>query len=651
MDFLREHSRFSMNYRGVSFFEHSPQKEQWVEGSRVTTVYSLSDGLTVTNIAEKNEKYGSYEWVNYIEYRGEGDSGLITELWDCDCFLDCDEESPREPSAYIPDPQKNMFILTPMGADDTENDFYVHMNLTHPGWKNYLFPDKRRSFSNKGGRSSAGNAPFFNVHQRGRGVIMAIGWSGQWNCAISRTENSLRLQSKIEDTHFILRSGEKIRTSSVVIMPYECNLCDSFNKWRRMLRESFGNIRERSPSLPFCAGIWGGMRSESIIQRIETIDKNGIPFEYVWIDAGWYGHGTRPTANEFGNDWALHTGDWEISELIHPNRMRDIKEALAKSGRKLILWFEPERCRIGTPIVSEHPEYFLTFEEKSHNYLLNLGNEEAFNYCLETLSSFIEELDIKCYRQDFNMFPLEYWRAADEEDRKGITEIKHITGLYRLWDTLLSRFPELIIDNCASGGKRIDIETLKRSIPLWRSDVQCPANPLPEATQMHTMSYSLWMPYHGSGTGRIYDTYRFRSTYAPTMTTNFTFSETDLFGDDAERMKWLVRMCEEYVSVRDYFDGDIYHLTNPQIDDTTWSITQWARPETGDGMIQLFRRGRSPFSEAFPKLHGISNNKTYEIRDIDGDSFTVSGKEINERGLRLTAEMERTAKIYIYREI
>ena len=136
---------------------------------------------------------------------------------------------------------------------------------------------------------------------------------------------------------------------------------------------------------------------------------------------------------------------------------------------------------------------------------MNLGNEEAWEYCFETLSKLIEELNIDCYRQDFNFSPLAYWRKNDDPDRKGISEIKHINGMYRLWDELLKKFPHMIIDDCASGGRRIDIETLRRSIPLWRSDLQCPANYDIEGSQNHNLSFNLWMPYSGTGSGRSYD--------------------------------------------------------------------------------------------------------------------------------------------------
>jgi hypothetical protein len=48
-----------------------------------------------------------------------------------------------------------------------------------------------------------------------------------------------------------------------------------------------------------------------------------------------------------------------------------------------------------------------------------------------------------------------------------------------MWDELRQRHPKLTIDNCASGGRRIDLETCSRSYPLWRSDTQCCQKPMP----------------------------------------------------------------------------------------------------------------------------------------------------------------------------
>jgi len=242
---------------------------------------------------------------------------------------------------------------------------------------------------------------------------------------------------------------------------------------------------------------------------------------------------------------------------------------------------------------------------------------------------------------------LSVWRAADEEGRQGITEIKHITGLYRLWDALREKFPSLLIDNCASGGKRIDIETLRRSLPLWRSDVYCPANYKAEAAQLHNMNFALWMPYSGTGSGRSYDLYSLRSAYAPGMRLCHAFSAAEPF-DESEKTALLKKCGEEYLFVRKYFSGNVHFLTEPQADESAWCAVQWSLPENGEGMVQIFMREKSVYTEASLMLKGINTNKIYSFRDLDGGEFTVSGKALASTGLTVRIRQKRSAKIFIY---
>ena len=88
------------------------------------------------------------------------------------------------------------------------------------------------------------------------------------------------------------------------------------------------------------------------------------------------------------------------------------------------------------------------------------------------------------------MDPLEYWHAADALDRQGITEVRHVEGYLAYWDELRRRHPDLLIDSCASGGRRNDLETMRRSVPLWRTDWRCE----PIGTQGCGYGIALWIP-------------------------------------------------------------------------------------------------------------------------------------------------------------
>lgn len=654
MEFLKNNRRFEFLYGGTSFSELGYEVIQTEGANELTTVYTLNDGFKVTNIATK--KGEAYEWVTWFENTSDKPTEIISELYDACVSLPLPHEEPLGWTAFQPEFGDVTAVYAPTGSTWSFNEFASFSDRSSNNrFDGHLPVGKNKTFTTSGGRSSEQNAPFFNVHKDGKGYIFAIGWTGQWNCYLERTTDDIIIKTKIEDTHFRLLPREKIRTSSFVLMPYEGTVVQSQNKWRRLIKEHYSLIGKDGYDKhgPLCAGVWGGMTTSSVLERIETIKENALPFEYIWMDAGWFGADTKPSPDEFEGDWAQHTGDWKVSPLIHPGRLKDVSAAAHANGMKFLLWFEPERVHRGTPITASHPEFFIFPEDGNNtNLLLDLGNEDAFNYCFNTLSRLIEDIGIDCYRQDFNFSPLPYWRKKDTEDRKGITEIKHIMGMYRLWDALLEKFPNLIIDNCASGGRRIDIETMRRSIPLWRSDYQCPANFLPEGSQCHNLTFNTWMPFSGTGCGRIYDTYRFRSSYSPALTTNYTFSQRKSFGDDPEKMTWLKKMLEEYLTVRPFMSEDFYPLTEVSDRKDIWCAAQFDRPEQNDGMVEIFRRENSPYEMANFRLFGVDQSANYIFTDADNQrEIKISGAELIEKGLCITLKEKRSAKIYFYKKI
>ena len=554
MNFLKNPKRFDLLLDGVSIWEQNPGISQTCDGSKVITTIILGD-LRIVNTARKIDAHGAYEWVNTLENTGDKPTPLISELWDCCCTFPLPHEDPRRWVAMFPDRETSTKIFAPTGSTWSAEEFYSDPDkLVGNRRINHIYVGESKDYSTSGGRSSESQAPFFNIHKDGHGIIAAVGWTGQWHSRMTRGAEDITIRSGIDSLHFKLLPGEKIRTSSVVLMPYDCDVIDSQNKWRRLLKDEYSQAGKRIEQAPLCASFWGGSPSDTMLRRVEFIRENKLPYEYIWIDAGWYGIDSKPTANEFEGDWGNYTGDWRVSPHTHPGGLHDVSRVIHEAGLRLLLWLEPEHVRENTPVVAEHPEYFLG---DGRNRLLNLGNPDAWNYLFHLLSRLIEELSIDCYRQDFNISPLTFWRANDAEDRQGITEIGHITGMYALWDALLARFPNLIIDNCASGGRRIDIETLRRSIPLWRSDYYCPANFDVEVAQMHNLTFGSWMPYSGSAI-KGYDLYNIRSGYAPAVST-MQFYYADNSPDDISQQ---LQQCAENRRVRPYLSEDFYPLTD-----------------------------------------------------------------------------------------
>ena len=153
------------------------------------------------------------------------------------------------------------------------------------------------------------------------------------------------------------------------------------------------------------------------------------------------------------------------------------------------------------------------------------------------------------YRHDFNLHPLYYWRTGEPENRQGMTEMRYIQGFYAYWDRLLADHPNLLIDNSASGGRRLDLETISRGIALFRTDYFWVA----EADQDMTYSLASWLPISAQGVHEATDAYTFRSGLGASVALAFDFTRTRSWDG-------LRALLEEYRSIREYLYGDFYPL-------------------------------------------------------------------------------------------
>jgi alpha-galactosidase len=305
-----------------------------------------------------------------------------------------------------------------------------------------------------------------------------------------------------------------------------------------------------------------------------------------------------------------------------------------------MVWFEPERVYQGTLFAQMHPEWMMS-APGSKNMLYNLGDKQALEWLCKYIGDFIEENGIDYYRQDFNMPISPYWEAADKEGRIGISEIRHIEGLYAYWDYLLERFPDMIIDNCASGGRRIDLETTSRSIPLWRTDYRYGEV---NGYQCHTYGLNFFLPLHGTG---VYgaDNYNFRSSLSSAMVTNWELTaKRGSIGD-------MQKVLAEFKALRPYFMEDYYPLTGlgDLTGDDVWLAYQLNRPSDDSGIVVGFRRKDNKQESITVKLRGLNADKNYIVRnENDGKEQVISGRELAE-GITLTLDKPLDSILLKYR--
>lgn len=616
---------FSLNYNG--------------ETLNLNKNTELENNVTVTMIKTEYKEFDALEWVLFFENKSDKNSGIISDIFDCDTVLPLSFPTAPLPG-YMPKQGDACVITmngTVSGTNYWDND---KVSATEFGFNHeYLdkAPNKTKCFSNSGGLSSNDMMPFFDITASNIGYIAAVGWTGDWKAEFKKCDDGIQIKTGLKETSFYLKPNEKIRTTSILIMKYN-DTEDKHNKFRKLIKNHFSHKNNRENSI-MAFELWGGLTSEEMIKRIKELKKYDIKFDDIWIDAGWYGNCTK-CDDAFTGDWGKNTGEWKPNKKAHPDGLLEVSKAAKDAGMKLMLWLEPERAVNTTKIVEKHPEWFIS-KENSKSSILNYGIEEAKEYIIQLLSDHIRTLDLSCYRQDFNAELTEFFEKYDEENRRGITEIKHITGMYEIWDTLLSKFPELIIDNCSGGGRRIDIETLKRSVPFFRSDYQCAFNENPEVLQTHNSNISAYLPYNGCTSKTKNDTYTIRSSYSSSWGGMFYNAIFQSMNDDD--FKWAKKTANEYRHIRKYMSMDFYNHGSSLFDTTSWAIWQYHDEKTQSGIIMAFRRSNSPFDNVTIKLKGIEKGKSYKVKNLDDDTTNI----INDN-LEISLSEKRSSVIFEY---
>ena len=609
-------------YNGLTA-ELSPKvKREFLDANMTRTTVSALIDNTVAITVEYTEyrDFPVSEWVAWFENISDNNSKILSDIKILDTVFE--GENPR----------------FTWGNGDTCNQDGYEFWTEQVGEKRTIHPIDMTACN--------GASPFMKYQFDSYGIRIGIGWPGRWQVESEKCEGGVHFTLGQMRCHMYLKSGEKIRTPRVNLLGYTDGDDHGRNLWRRWY---FAHILPREHGNPLKPKLvlhtfmvdgkpeFTGATEANQISGIDDYINNGYKPDIWWLDAGWY----YSKIEDGSDNWWSTVGDWECDTERFPNGLAPIGLECEKNGLDFLVWFESERVTENSKILAEHPEWILDAKENNpYNVkLLDLSNKDCCDYIIKKIGDFIEESHIKIYRQDFNCCPYFHWREADAEDRRGATENLYIQGYLRFWDALKERFPYLVIDSCASGGRRNDIETMRRSVPMHQTDSSYGNHPVQQA---FSQTLYTWIPYFKGFTGSweradgsyegngpwkaipFGDEFVVLASFAPMMAFNF--------------LTRRAQTEEEYAIAREYADlfhkvapilctADFYALTPYHKSRFKWTAWQFDEPEKEHGIIKVIRNNAAP-DESLTVSPRLREGK-YLFKNLrNGEEFIHEGGQI-----------------------
>lgn len=622
-----------------------PQRRlETLDSCRQRVTLSGSDPASGLRLSFELTNYRDHpvcEWVLWLENAGSEDTLPISELMGADLTLPMAAGAPWRLWS---------------GVAESHDD------------KNYSFSTTALAqgddlhFTNRGGRPSDGAFPYFRLLGDDGGYALAIGWPGQWQCHYDIGADGVQWRAGQGELACVLRPGERIRTPRLTVMSFAA-ADDPVNCWRAWYRAHIlPRAADGQPLQPRLCGY--ARRGADIEHCSETCDTQlafirearakGFHFHSWWIDAGWYPC-TLPPEKRTASPWMadkpthwVYTGDWRPDPARFPQGLKPIADELASENAELLLWFEPERIFAGLGTDGMPDDWWIKLPGNV-NSLLNLGNNDCRQALTDKINRQIRDNGIRVYRQDFNFDPLPYWRqvdAAQGPQRQGVCENLYIQGYLAYWDALLAANPGLWIDSCSSGGRRNDLETMRRAVPLHYSDYGYEL--YVDKQRYHHVLYQ-WLMYFKDAQkfclqnkDRAVDDFAATASMAPMTLLPLCFPAD--FATDS-----MLAIAERWSQLRPFFvDGDYYLLSEELFGDDRWLARQFHDSAWQAGAVILLRNEHASDASFQLRLRGLDPDRDYVLSDLrDGRQHSASGRRFSKEGMAI-ALPQRGATVLHY---
>ncbi len=477
----------------------------------------------------------------------------------------------------------------------------------------------------------------------------ALAWSGNYRIIFEKDEwNHLNVLSGVNPflSEYTLKTGEQLETPKM-IFSYSSRglgqLSRNFHNWGR----KYALVDGFSPR-PIVLNSWEGTYFDFNEKKLTRMMNNAakIGVEMFVLDDGWFGNKYPRNSDSAG------LGDWETNEKKLPHGIDYLIDYAHSKGLKFGIWIEPEMVNPKSVLAEKHPEWIVQSPGREkitlrNQLLLDLTNPEVQDFIYNTIDSLLTvNAGISYLKWDANRHVEQVGSTYLPNDQQMHFWVDYTKGLYNIYRKIRSKYPELIMQVCASGGGRIDFGSLKYHQEFWTSDNTDPLKRLfiqygvnliypPVATASHVSA----SPNHQ--TGRI-TPLKFRFDVAMTGRLGMELQPDHLEEQEVEFAKSAIKTYKKYIRPL-ITEGDLYRIVSPY-DENKWVALMYVSKDKSQAILFAFSTGVHA-RDVYPilKLNGLNPTRKYKIEEINrintssfwGNEKVFSGEFLINNGMEI----------------
>ncbi len=476
------------------------------------------------------------------------------------------------------------------------------------------------------------------TEQTGEAIGVSLVYSGNF-LAQAEVDNFhvTRITMGIHPTAFCwnMKPGETFQTPEAVLVYSEHGLNGMSQTFHRLYRERLARGRWRDRPRPILINNWEAtymkFDEEKIVGLATKAHELGI--ELFVLDDGWFGH---------RNDDTTSLGDWFANPGKLPNGVAALADRIEALGMKFGLWFEPEMISKDSELYHTHPDWMLETPgyqpcHGRNQYVLDFSRNEIVDAIAEKLSILLRSAKISYVKWDMNRSLTDVYSRASNAAGQGEVFHRHVLGVYRLYETLTSRFPDVLFESCCSGGGRFDPGMLYYAPQAWTSDDT-------DAVERLKIQYGTSLVYPlscmSNHVSAVPNHQAFRVTPLETRAAVACFGtfgyELDLNRLSEEERQAIKKQVNFVKENRAFLTtGTFYRLLSPfEGSETAWMVVSEDRRRALVG----YYRSLQPVNEGYRrlKLAGLDPSSRYSVSDRSltyyGDELMTIGFDISDTG-------------------